>query len=208
MGSDISFVYFDIGGVVILDFSGTDKWMKLKRELGVSAVRDKEFEAFWDKYEPEVNAGRDVETMLPLIKEKFGSKLPHGFSFLMDGFVNRFTVNRSIWPVIDEIHSGHKVGLLTNMYLHMYEAIKRRGLLPNVTWDVIIDSSVEGIIKPGPAIFKLAEQKAGAKGKQILFVDNTTVNVNAAKAFGWETFLYDPVKPEESSNKLLTLFKI
>ena len=206
MDSDISFVYLDIGGVVILDFSGTDKWMKLKRELGVPVERDKEFEAFWDKYEPEVNAGRDVETMLPLIKEKFGSKLPHDFSFLMDGFVNCFTVNKAIWPVIDKIHSKHKVGLLTNMYPHMYEAIKKMGLLPNVTWDAIVDSSVDGIIKPDSAIFKLAEQKAGAKGKQILFVDNSIVNINAAKAFGWETFLYDSVKPEESSNRLLALF--
>ena len=27
--SDMKFVYFDIGGVMIKDFSGTDKWQKM-----------------------------------------------------------------------------------------------------------------------------------------------------------------------------------
>jgi FMN phosphatase YigB (HAD superfamily) len=202
----ISFVYFDLGGVVELDFSGTNKWAKLKKELGMSADKDREFEDFWDKYEAEVNIGRDVETLIPLIKEKFGSKFPDKYSFLIDGFVNRFEVNKSIWPVIDKIHQKCRIGLLTNMYPHMFEAIKKRGLLPNVTWDVIIDSSVVGIQKPDTQIFKIGEQRAGVKGKEILFVENTPNHVHAAKVFGWQTFLYDSAHPKDSSNKLSTLF--
>jgi FMN phosphatase YigB (HAD superfamily)/broad-specificity NMP kinase len=201
-----SFVYFDLGGVVELDFSGTNKWKQLKKELGISLDKDKEFEDFWNKYEAEVSIGRDVETLIPLIKEKFGSKFPTKYSLLMDGFVNRFEINKSIWHVIDKIHQKCRIGLLTNMYPQMFEAIKKRNLLPNVTWDVIIDSSVVGIQKPDSRIFKLGERRAGVKGKEILFVENTPGHVHAAKNFGWQTFLYDSAHPKDSSNKLLALF--
>ncbi len=202
----ISFVYFDLGGVVVRDFSGTGKWAQLKMELGITPDKDKAFEAFWGKYEAEVNVGRDVETLVPLIRRKFGSKFPKNYSFLMDGFVNRFEANKSFWPVLSKINQTCRVGLLTNMYPHMCEAIQKRGLLPAVKWDVVIDSSLEGIKKPSPQIFKLGEQRAGVKGKEILFVDNSPEHVKAAKNFGWQTFFYDSANPEESSKKLLALF--
>lgn len=201
-----TFVYFDVGGVVVLDFSGNNKWAQLKKELGISADRNREFEVFWSKYEKEVNIGRDVETLIPLIKKKFNSKISDHYSFLIDGFVNRFDVNKTIWPVIDKIHKKCRIGLLTNMYPHMLEAIRDRGLLPEVTWDVVIDSSVCHILKPNPLIFKLGEQRARAKGKEIMFVENSPRHVNAAKNFGWQTFLYNSADPKASSNRLSKLF--
>lgn len=88
----------------------------------------------------------------------------------------------------------------------MLNAIKKRGLLPKVKWDAIVDSSVEKVRKPSKEIFKLAEKKAGVKGKEILFIDNGAKHVEAAKRFGWQTFLYDPKNPNNSSYRLLTFF--
>ena len=127
-----SFVYFDLGGVVELDFSKTDKWEKLKNDLGITAEIDEEFEAIWGKLEGEVCVGRDVEDLTLILKDKFGITLPRGYSVLIDGFVNLFEVNRSIWPVLDEIRKDCHVGLLTNMYPGMYDAIKARGILPDI----------------------------------------------------------------------------
>ena len=50
----ISFVYFDVGGVVVNDCKGNDKFEKMKRELGIKAEDDKEFDEFYDEYEKEV----------------------------------------------------------------------------------------------------------------------------------------------------------
>ena len=44
----ISFVYFDVGGVAIKDFSGSDKWTELKKEVGVTPENDAEFE--WETF--------------------------------------------------------------------------------------------------------------------------------------------------------------
>lgn len=203
----ISFVYFDLGGVLVQDFSGTNKWKQLKKELGIPKDKNSDFEYFWDKYEVEVNMGRDIDTLIPMIKEKFGSKFPDNYSFLIDGFVNRFEKNRSIWPIVDKIHQKCRIGLLTNMYPHMFNAIRKRGLLPKIEWDVIIDSSIVGIAKSDRRIFKLAEKEAGFKGKEILFVENNPSQAEAAKEFGWQIFLYDSAKPQNSSKRLANIFK-
>ena len=199
----ISFVYFDVGGVAILDFSGTNKWTELKQELGITPEKDIEFEQFWKKYEAEVCVGRNVESLLPLIKHQFGSKLPESYSLLIDGFVKRFEVNKSIWPVIEKIHQKCKIGLLTGQYPGMLDAIKKKGILPDVDWDVVIDSSIEGVTKPDKRIFELAESRSGFKGKDILFIENSPKHIEAAQKFGWFTFLYDPSTPEKSSQELL-----
>lgn len=202
----INFVYFDLGGVLDLDFSKTNKWNEFKTEIGITANIDGGFEKLWDKFEYQVNTGWDVETLKPVLKQKFGINLPQEYSILIDGFVSRFEVNKSIWPVINSIQKHCKVGLLTNMYPGMYAAIKNRGILPEVNWDVIIDSSTVGLAKPDPDIYKLAEEKSGEKGNQILFVENSQDNIDAAQKFGWRTFLYDPINPEDSSKKLLELY--
>lgn len=198
----IKFVYFDIGGVVVQDFTGNDSWQQLKNELGIRPDRDAEFEAFWPEYESQACLGRDLDTILPIIKAKFGSQLPPNYSFLVDGFVNRFAKNLSIWQTIEDIKKHYRIGLLTNMFPGMLAAIESRNLLPKISWDVIIDSSLVGLQKPDPKIFELAQQKAGLSGSKILFVENSPQHITAAKLFGWQTFLYDSAHPQISSQQL------
>ena len=110
----ISFVYFDLGGVVIRDFSGTNKWGEMKKYLGVSEKIDQEFDELYDKYEDEeLNLNRDVDTLIPIFKKKFGIKFPPGFS-IFKYLVDHFEKNESIWPVIGKIRLQTRVGLLTN----------------------------------------------------------------------------------------------
>ncbi|MDO8487898.1 MAG: HAD-IA family hydrolase, partial [bacterium] len=85
----------------------------------------------------------------------------------------------------------------------LLQKIKNGRLLPDESYDIIIDSSVVKLAKPDPAIFRLAESKAGIKGNQILFVENSQTHINIAKKLGWQTFLYDSAKPIISSRKLL-----
>lgn len=68
----IKFIYFDVGGVVIRDFSGTNKWEELKTGMGIKPEQAEAFNEIFDKYEPEVCVGRDVETLVPMLKEKLG----------------------------------------------------------------------------------------------------------------------------------------
>ena len=187
----IKFVYFDVGGVVIRDFSGTNKWEELKTGMGIKPEQASAFNDIFDKYEPDVCVGRDVETLVPMLRDRLGLKLPDDYSFLTE-FVSRFERNESIWPIVHKFKDKYKIGLLTNMYPNMLDAIYKAGLMPDVTWDVVIDSSIEKVRKPQAEIFQLAQDKSGFKGEEILFIDNSAKHVEAAKQFGWKGIVYDP----------------
>jgi len=197
----IKFVYFDVGGVVIKDFSGTNKWEELRNNMGIKPDQEMAFDEIFDKYEPEVCIGKDVETIVPLLQSKLNLALPEKYSFLLD-FVNRFERNESIWPIIKRIKEKCKIGLLTNMYPNMLNQIYKSDLMPDTKWDVIIDSSIEKVRKPQTEIFHLAEDRSGFKGEEILFIENGKKHIEAANEFGWQTFLYDPSFTVESNKSL------
>jgi len=92
---------------------------------------------------------------------------------------------------------------LTNMYLGMLEKIKVKKLLPDIAWDVIIDSSIAKAQKPDEKIYLIAQKNCGHQPEEILFVDNNKINLEAPKRLGWQTFLYDSADYETSNKKLL-----
>lgn len=197
----IQFIYFDVGGVVMRDFSGTKKWEELKRSIGVIPEQDDRFDEFFDEREVELCTGRDTETLVPIMESQFGLRFPPNYSLLAD-FVNRFERNESIWPLLIEVKKKYKVGLLTNMYPHMLDESRKAGLLPPMEWDVVIDSSVEKMQKPQVEMFQLAEERSGFRGQDVFFVENTKRHVEAAQKMGWQTFLYDPRDLIGSNRKL------
>jgi len=202
----IKFVYFDVGGVVIKDFSKSNSWMELQNEIGITQDQEGKFIEFWNKF-TDIDTTRDIETLKPLIESEFGLKFPENYSFLVNGFIDRFQKNELIWPVIEKIHQNSKIGLLTNMYVGMFEEIEKHNLFPKIKWDVVIDSSKARQRKPDVEIFKLAEEKSSFKGQEILFVENSQSHVDAAKNFGWQTFFYDSSDYKKSSQNLLKFYK-
>lgn len=200
----ISFVYFDLGGVVDKDFSASRKWDDLREELKISPSI--EYDTFWKEVERDICTRKEVDDLLPILQDKFGAHFPTNYS-LLDTFVKRFEKNESIWPVIAEVKKSAKIGLLTMMYPHMLAAIEKSGILPKVKWDEVIDSSVVGLIKADRQIYETAQEKAGVPGSEILFIDNTQRYLDIAKEFGWQTFFYDSSNYDQSSADLLDYFR-
>ena len=203
----VKFVYFDVGGVVVLDFSKTNKYHDFSKEIGIPEDKEKEFLNYWDYKEPNINTGFDADLLIPEIEEKFQIKIPKNYSLLYDGFISRFEINKSILPVIHKLKKLYKIGLLTNQYPRMFKILKRIKLLPKISWDVIIDSSIEKIKKPNPKIYGLAEELSKVKGEEIFFIDNKDENLKTAKKFKWLTFLYDSAHPKKSSKELIQYFQ-
>ena len=197
----IKFVYFDVGGVVINDFTGNHGWAQLKAELGVTPDIDEAFMKTWYLYEHELLVGRDINTLVPLLRSEFNLPIIDTYS-LLDGFVKRFSQNKAIWPIIDEVKRKAGIGLLTNMYPGMLSAIQANALMPDVNWDSVIDSSIELLKKPDKALFILAEQRADASGNEILFIDNTLGHVEQAASIGWLAYYYDSSQHIESCVRL------
>ncbi|MCC6711227.1 MAG: HAD family hydrolase [Candidatus Pacebacteria bacterium] len=196
------FIYFDVGGVLLLDFSGTNKWIEMRRALGVTAEKDEVFDKLWGKYHQRICLDYPVDNFISELERKLGLVIHKNYSMLAD-FVNRFTLNTSIWPIVEKISQKYQVGLLTNMYLGMLALIQKQNLIPPISWDVVVDSSKVGYQKPDKEIFVLAKKLAGVKPAEILFIDNTAEHLEAAQKRGWQTLWYDTTKAEESNQQLI-----
>lgn len=198
----IEFVFFDVGGVVIQDFSGTDKWEELLSELGITAATMEKFLEIWETSGKKRCTTFYVDDLLPILEKELSLQIPRNYSFLM-GFVNRFEKNEAIWPILSQIRSKVSIGLLTNMYPRMLKEIESAGILPPVEWDIVVDSSIVKFEKPEREIYRFAEEQCKVRGENILFVDNTKGHLEvAAQEFGWQTFLFDSTDSERSSKEL------
>jgi FMN phosphatase YigB (HAD superfamily) len=189
--SQISFIYFDVGGVAIRDFSDSPKWEETAGYLGLPPDKKK---LFFDEYktvDDQICLGNlTIDGWIREVQNQLGIHIESDFRFL-DYFIDNFAQNTSIWPLIGSVESNVKIGLLTDMWTGMYPQLVQRKLLPPFDWDVIIDSTVEHMRKPMPEIYKLAEQRAGVQGSEILFIDNREKNLIPARSRGWQTYLYD-----------------
>lgn len=205
--TEIKFVYFDIGGVLLLDFSQTNKWQELREDMGFTLDMVDEFEHIWKTHASRVCLDFDVDQLIPIYKRECKIKFPKNYTLLED-IVGRFDLNPSIWPLVSKAQNKYKLGLITDMYPGMLNLIIKRKLIPNIVWDQIIDSSVERMKKPNMEIFELAEKRSGVKPNQILFIDNLESNLEPATSRGWQTFLYNPSKPKKSTLQLAQLLNL
>ncbi|MFZ2970923.1 MAG: HAD family hydrolase [Minisyncoccia bacterium] len=192
MNDNIKFIYLDIGGVVVFDFSKTNNWIEMTEALGVNEFNRKKFDNIFSEFEPKICVNKKtLGEFIDAVNNELKLKIPKDYSML-DDFVNRFESNTSINPILVRLSKNYKLGLLTNMYPGMLDKIRARKILPEVKWDIIIDSSVVGCIKPQGNIYELAEKKVNLSPKNILFIENTITHINTAKKRGWKTLLYDP----------------
>lgn len=202
MNDNIKFIYLDAGGVVVLDFSKTNNWIEMTKALGVNEFNRKKFDNIFSEFEPKICVNKKtLGEFIDAINNELKLNIPKDYNML-DDFVNRFESNTSINPILVRLSKNYKLGLLTNMYPGMFDKISARKILPEVKWDIIIDSSVVGCIKPQDDIYELAEKKVNSSPKNILFIENTITHINAAKKRGWKTLLYDPANISDSNSAL------
>ena len=74
--SKISFVYFDVGGVVVQDSSGNNKRHEMFEFIGVPQAREKEFETYFDQIEIESTRGVDIDSFIEDLRSKFNVTIP------------------------------------------------------------------------------------------------------------------------------------
>jgi len=202
----LKYVLFDIGGVLMLDFSKTNKWEIMKRDIGIKKENDRKFEKIWDEYTERVNLDYDVDSLIPVLEKEFGLKFKNNYS-LLDDLVRRFEANSHLHSLVYKIRDEGelKLGLLTNMYPRMLNKIRENKLIPSICWDIILDSSILGVQKPDKEIYRFAEIKMKIKRYQIFFVDNLENNLIYPNKMGWKTFLYNPANPKKSAEELESL---
>jgi FMN phosphatase YigB (HAD superfamily) len=203
----IKFVYFDVGGVMVKDFSETNNWEEMIMGWGIAKEKVDEVNGKFNETEDEMCVGKEVNDFLLILERDFGIKMPENYN-LVDDFANRFFRNEELGKIAEECKKHVEIGLLTNMYPGMFQAINERKLLPEVEWNVIIDSSIVKFKKPDRGIYEIAQSESGVKANEILFIDNVEINLEVPKIMGWKTFFYNSADYEKSNRELRKYLEI
>jgi len=88
--------------------------------------------------------------------------------------------------------AGFRVGALTNNWAHAEDAERSDGTRAlRDRFDVFIESSVEGLRKPDPNIYKLACKRLKVAPAEVIFLDDIGGNLKPAQAMGMATIKVD-----------------
>ncbi len=196
----ITFVYFDVGGVM-LDFSYL--FTKLANLLNASA--DDVYD-FWIPHDDSLNLG----TLSPV---EFWRQIKTHFSYrgqdidFVDFCVTSVRPIKEIHSFVRKISKTRKIGLITNAMFGSIAKNRELGYIPRANFSAIIESNTLGIIKPDPKIFTIAQRRAGVEAGEILFIDDTEKNVLQANKSGFHAYHFDTNNPSGSVEELTKLLR-
>lgn len=103
--------------------------------------------------------------------------------------------------------AGFKTGALTNNWAHSDAEGNRDGTRAlRGHFDIFVESSVEGLRKPDPAIYRLACDRLGVSPDRVIFLDDIGANLKPAKALGMATIkVEDPAVALAELSELVAL---
>ncbi len=192
--SGVGFVYFDINGCLVRFYHRA--FTRLAEISGAPA--DVIETTFWHYNDDVCRGDMSMEDFNVALASALGIERINWIDYYLD----------AIDP-IEDMHDlvvwaskHYRIGLLTNIMPGFIDVMRRHGLLPDVEYDVIIDSSAVGAIKPEAQIYEIATKKADCPAGEILLVDDARTNLMAAEKQNWHVLWFDDYRPDESIRRI------
>lgn len=184
---EIRAVIFDFGGVLVRMIDDRPR-LALAKQLGVPLSRIDDLVFFSESAQRasrgEINVGMHWEA----VREALGIR-PED----MPGFLEQYwSADDVSWDLLDYIRAlrpHYKVGLLSNAWDDLRQTMHNRWNIDGLFDELIISAEV-GLVKPDPRVFKLAVGRLQVKPAQALFIDDMSVNVEAAKQEGLQAIQF------------------
>lgn len=187
----IRFVYFDINGCLVRFFHRA--FTDLSAQTGVPLHKIEA--AFW-RFNDDLCRG---EMSFDEFNKQFAKHIDIDAVDWAPYYLAAVEPIPEMHALITWAADHYKVGLMSNIMPGMISAMIAAGLIPDLEYDAIIDSSVEHTIKPEAKIYDIAEERADVPGEEILLVDDTRANLMAADQKGWTVLWFDDYDPATSA---------
>jgi len=182
------FLYFDLGNV-ILDFDHR----RSARQM--AAVADVDAERVWQVvFESDLLRRYELGRIgTPEFYDAFcaatGSR--PDFDALVEAGCAMFDANATILPVVAQLEAaGHRLGILSNTNPSHWNYCAGQFEILRSAFEVTILSYEVHALKPDPAIYRVARDRAGVPAEDVFFVDDRTDNVEGARQAGFDAVLY------------------
>lgn len=188
--SGIRFVYFDVNGCLVRFFQQAFTIISAASDVPADVVET----AFWH-YNDQACRGAIA---MPAFNAALAKRLHlPAFDWTVH-YLEAIQATPGMTELVAWVGERYGIGLLTNIMPGLIEGMRAQGTLPDITYDAIIDSSAVHLLKPERAIYELAQRRAQAKPEEILFIDDTRMNLMAAEKLGWHVMWFDDAHPEAS----------
>jgi len=192
--SGVRFVYFDINGCLVRFFQGA--FVQMAADLGVSA--DVIETAYWHFNDLACRGEIGVEDFNKGLAERIGVESVDWQKY----YFNAIKPIDGMSELLEWVAGNYQIGLLSNIMPGFLSKMLIDKIIPSLKYDVIIDSSEVGLIKPDPAIYQLATERSGCEPAEILFVDDSRPNIMAAEKVGWHVLWFDGYDPAQSESRV------
>lgn len=192
--SGISFLFMDINGCLVRFFHSAFTRLSFDTSVPSEVIET----TFWH-YNDAVCRGE-------ITMDEFNSKLSSKLGLKDLDWAKYYL--EAVEPILEShellqwASKHYKVGLLSNIMPGLIEALIENGKLPDIKYDVIIDSSQVGAIKPEADIYKIAEAETDVNPEEILFIDDSRTNLMAAERQNWRVMWFDDYDPAVSVEKI------
>jgi putative hydrolase of the HAD superfamily len=204
-GMDFDAVLFDMGGVIISGpFSG---FARYEREHGLPADLIRSLNAA----DPDTNAWAHFERG-EIDRDEFCRRFEEeaaarGYVLDAAAVLASMAGERvdAMVSVIFRLRGRMKLGMITNNHQPMNRA---ESVIADVlaAFDAIVESSVEGVRKPDPEIYRLACRRLGVAPSRAVFLDDLGVNLKPARALGMHTIKV--IDPDAAAAELADLLQL
>lgn len=192
--SGIKFVYFDINGCLVRFFHKA--FTSLAKDTG--ATLDRAEAAFWH-YNDDVCRG---DMTLSAFNKALAKHLNVDSVDWTPYYLEEIEPIKEMHELLKWAEEHYQIGLMSNIMPGTIDQLIEKGLVPKINYDVIIDSSKVGAIKPEKQIYEIAAKQAGVNPEDILLVDDSRSNVMAGEKMGWHVLWFDDYRPADSAKRV------
>lgn len=194
----IESVIFDWGGVLIDD----PRPGILRYCAEAFGVAQEVYTPVHDSFLDEFHVGAVSEQIFwHKISRELGKEMPSVPSLWYDAFKAAYVPKHEVFSLACSLHDkGYKTALLSNTEL---PAVKFFGEQNYNSFDVLVFSCVEGVMKPDRRIYETALAGLGSKAERVVFIDDVQRYILGAGELGLNTILFTGV--EEVRNQLAGL---
>ena len=190
----IEFVYFDVNGVLVHFFQRA--LSQLAHDAGVSP--DVVESIFW-RYNDMVNK---AEITLEEFEQKMALQLNLTSLSWKEYYLKNIEPIEDMHNCVRAVAEHFRVGLISNNMPGFIPAMIERGLLPNIAYDAIADSSKLGMLKPEQQMYQKAAELAHMTADKLLLIDDGRTNITAAESLGWHVLWFDDFHAAEGRERI------
>jgi len=186
----ISFVYLDVNGVLVRFFHRAFSQIAKETAIGADTVET----LFWRHNDAVCRGELSYADFNAFFTRELNMPSFDWKKYYMDSVEPM----PGVGELVTWLSENYRLGLLTNNMPGFTHELLSTNRIPNVNYDVIIDSSEVKAIKPEDKIYEIASQRAGVEPQEILLIDDGRTNLMAADRLGWHVLWFDDYYPEES----------